>query len=112
MMLLSVSDRKELTMGIKATEALDLTFDDLTQYLHANHSAYMEVDGRTFYLTDANDKYWRAQDTDTFNEKSHYVDVSELVPTLSEFLELPFMDGEGIKSVFDRAVFYASEKPE
>lgn len=97
-------------MGIKAAEALDIAQDDLKPYLHANHSVYMEVEGETFYLTDVNDRYWRVQRTDTFNEKGHYVDASELVPTLSEFLDLPFKDGDSINSLFDKATFYASEK--
>lgn len=97
-------------MGIKAPEALDVTFDDLTTYLHANHAVYMEVGGETFYLTDVNDRYWRVQDTAKFNDKGHYVDCSELVPTISEFLELPFLDGRSIKDLFDEATFYASEK--
>jgi len=97
-------------MGTKATEALVVSFDDLPNYLHARHSVYMDIDGSSFYITDANDKYWRAQDTTQFNEKDHYVDASELVPTLSEFLGLPFINGESIEEVFDRATFYASEK--
>ena len=80
-------------MGTKAAEALDVSFDELPTYLHAKHSVYMEVDGATYYLTDVNDQYWRAQDTTKLNEKGHYVDASELVPTLSEFLTLPFADG-------------------
>ena len=72
----------------------------------------MEVDGATYYLTDVNDRYWRVQDTSQLNEKGHYVDCSELVPTVSEFLELPFAEGKSIKDVFDQAVFYASEKAE
>ena len=59
-----------------------------------------------------NDRYWRVQDTSQLNEKGHYVDCSELVPTVSEFLELPFAEGKSIKDVFDQAVFYASEKAE
>lgn len=97
-------------MGIKAPEALDVTFDELTTYLHANHSVYMEVGGETYYLTDVNDRYWRVQDTTKFNDKGHYVDMSELVSTISEFLELPFLDGKSIKDLFDDATFYASEK--
>ena len=99
-------------MGIKAAEALDVTLDDLKPYLHAHHSVYMEVDGDTYYLTDVNDRYWRVQRTDELNEKGHYVDASELVPTLSEFLDLPFKDGESVSDLFDRATFVASEKPE
>ena len=99
-------------MGTKAGEALDVSFDELPTYLHAKHSVYMEVDGATYYLTDVNDQYWRAQDTTKLNEKGHYVDASELVPTLSEFLTLPFADGKSVTDVFDKATFYASEKAE
>lgn len=99
-------------MGTKATEALDVSFDDLPTYLHANHSVYMDVSGASFYITDVNDRYWRAQDTTKFNEKGHYVDASELVPTLSEFMGLPFVEGKCIEEVFDDAVFFASEKSE
>ncbi|WP_080798934.1 CDP-alcohol phosphatidyltransferase [Arabiibacter massiliensis] len=97
-------------MGTKAAEALEISFDELPTYLHAKHSVYMEVDGATYYLTDVNDRYWRAQDTTKLNEKGHYVDASELVPTVSEFLALPFADGKSITEVFDAATFYASEK--
>lgn len=97
-------------MGKKAEEILDLVFDDLQTYLHANHSVYMVVDGAAYYLTDANDRYFRAQRTDVLNEKGHYVDCSELVPTISEFLDLPFMDGQSIRQVFNRAKFFASVK--
>lgn len=100
-------------MGIKSAEALDISFDDLYTYLRVNHSVYMDVDGASYYLTDAKDQYWRAQDTTQFNEKGHYVDASELVPTLSEFLDLPFgEEGITISNAFDKATFYASEKPE
>ncbi len=99
-------------MGTKAAEALELSYEELPTYLHTYHSVYMEVEGSTYYLTDVNDRYWRVQDTTKFNEKGHYVDCSELVPTISEFLELPFKDGKAIKDLFEEATFYASEKPE
>lgn len=99
-------------MGMKAAEALEISYDELPTYLHANHSVYMEVDGATYYLTDVNDRYWRVQDTTQFNDKGHYVDCSELVPTISEFLELPFLDGKSVKDFFDGATFFASEKLE
>jgi len=97
-------------LGRKATEALVMSFEELTNYLYAHHSVYLEVDGLSFYITDVNDNYWRAQDTSKLNEKGHYVDASDLVPTLTEFLGLPFVNGERLEEVFDRAVFYASEK--
>ena len=96
-------------MGKKDVEALEITIDELPTYLHTNHSAYMEVADGLYYLTDVNDQYWRAQDTNQFNEKGHYVDCSPLVPTIAEFLELPYNDeGHTIKSVFAQATFYPS----
>ncbi|MBF0911986.1 MAG: CDP-alcohol phosphatidyltransferase, partial [Atopobiaceae bacterium] len=46
------------------------------------------------------------------NSKNHFVDCSELVPTVDEFLALPFINGKTIKDVFSHATFYASEKGE
>lgn len=97
-------------MGRQAEEALELTFDDLYTYLRANHSVYMQVGDATYYITDVNNHEWRAQDTTKLNEKGHYVDCSELVYILNEFLCLPFVDGKSIKDVFDEATFYASVK--
>ena len=97
-------------MGRQAEEALELTFDDLYTYLRANHSVYMQVGDATYYITDVNNHEWRAQDTTKLNEKGHYVDCSELVYILNEFLCLPFADGKSIKDVFDEATFYASVK--
>ena len=98
---------------MKAEEKLEIAADELKTYLHANHSVYMDVADASYYLTDANDRYWRVQDTSKLNEKSHYVDCSELVPTLSEFLDLPFGEaGKSINQLFEEADFYASVKPE
>ena len=96
-------------MGKKIDEALDIAYEDMPTYLHTNHSLYMEVADGLYYLTDVNDQYWRAQDTERFNEKGHYIDCSPLVPTIGEFLELPYNDeGHTIKGVFAEATFYPS----
>lgn len=88
-------------MGKKVDEALDIAYEDVPTYLHAHHSMYMEAPTGLYYLTDVNDRYWRVQDTRRFNEKGHYIDCSPLVPTIAEFLELPYNDeGHTIKSVF------------
>lgn len=97
-------------MGVKAEQALDISRDDLATYLRANHSVYMEVAGREYYLTDVNEHHWRAQDTSRVNDKGHYVDCSDLVPTVSEFLQLPFIDGKCVEQVFNEATFYPSVK--
>ena len=100
-------------MGAKAEEKLDISIDELKTYLHAKHSVFMDVNGESYYLTDVNDRYWRVQDTSKLNEKGHFVDCSELVPTLSEFLDLPFgEEGKSVNQLFADAEFYASVKPE
>lgn len=97
-------------MGKRASEALDINYDQLTDYLHSHHSVYMKIDSKVYYLTDVNYEAWRAQDTSQRNEKGHYIDCSDLVDTVDEFLALPFVGGKTIKDVFDGATFYASIK--
>ena len=97
-------------MGKKASEALDINYDQLADYLHYNHSVYMKVDNKVYYLTDVNYEAWRAHDTSIRNSKNHFVDCSDLVPTVDEFLSLPFAEGHTIKEVFDHAEFYHSVK--
>lgn len=98
-------------MGVRAEEALDLNYDGLANYLSHNHSVYMSLDDNMYYLTDVNAHYWRAQDTAVLNPKGHYTDCSELVPTINEFLSLPWIDGKTIAQVADDVTFYASTKP-
>ena len=99
-------------MGKKAVEPIELLGDELVSYLRVNHSVYMDVEDKSYYLTDVNDHYWRAQDTEKLNEKGHYCDVSEPVPSVDEFLSCPSIDGKTITELFEGATFYASEKPE
>lgn len=101
-------------MGRQSDEALELSsVDELAHYLMSNHSAYMQWSTLTYYLTDANDIYWRAQDTNSLNEKGHFLDCSELVASVREFIDLPFLEGgRSIRDVFDEATFYASVKIE
>lgn len=97
-------------MGKRASEALDINYDQLADYLHSHHSVYMKIDSKVYYLTDVNYEAWRAQDTSQRNEKGHYIDCSDLVNTVDEFLALPFVGGKTIKDVFDGTTFYASIK--
>lgn len=99
-------------MGQKAADALEISLEELPTYLRTKHSAYMDVDGKSYYLTDVNEHEWRVQDATQTNEKGHYVDASELVNTVSEFVALPFYEGKSIEDLFEDATFYASEKPE
>lgn len=97
-------------MGRRAEEALDITPEELSDYLRRNHSVYMQVGDSLYYLTDVNSHEWRAQDTEVLNDKGHFTDCSDLVFLVDEFLSLPFIDGEkSVNDVAAEAVFYASE---
>ena len=76
-------------MGQKAQEPIEITVEDLPTYLRANHSVFMDLGGKSYYLTDVNDHFWRVQDTETLNDKGHFVDLTEPVSTVGEFLEMP-----------------------
>ena len=95
-------------MGKCAEEILELDLEGLGLHLRKYHSVYMGYDGKLFYITDCNDKYWRVQDTEELNEKGHFTDLSELVPSLNEFMHIKFYDGKSIVDVFEEAKFYAS----
>jgi hypothetical protein len=99
-------------MGMKASDPIDLKGDALESYLRMNHSIYMDLAGASYYLTDVNDHYWRVQDTAQLNEKGHYVDISEPVATVSEFMRTPAFNGKSLAEVQDEATFYPSEKAE
>ena len=96
-------------MGRKAEQPLELTFDDLYTHLRANHSVYMEYDGKLYYITDVNNHHWRVQDTTILNEKGHYTDCSELVYLLNDFLSLSLLGDKSIRDIFPDCTFYASE---
>lgn len=97
-------------MGKRSDEALDLTLDDFATYLRTHHSAYVQVGETTYYVTDVNEHAWRVQDTNTLNEKGHFTDASDLVQTVSELIELPFLEGQSLADVFEEVTIYASVK--
>ena len=99
-------------MGLKAQEPLKIEAEELPTYLRAHHSVYMDLGGKSYYLTDVNDHYWRVQDTEQLNDKGHYVDITEPVPTVDEFLAVPAFDGKSVAEVYAEATFFESYKPE
>lgn len=98
-------------MGRKAQEPIDIAIEDLPMYLRTNHSVFMDVAGKSYYLTDVNDHFWRVQDTAELNDKGHFVDVSEPVDTVDSFLAMPVIDGKTVVELHPEATFFASEKP-
>ncbi len=95
-------------MGLQAEETLEIEdFEEFSNYLRAHTRVFMEVGGKTYYLTHT-DGYWRAQDCAVFNDKGHFTDCSELVPTLGEFVGLPWIENKSLADVFHESKFYRS----
>ncbi|QWT17749.1 CDP-alcohol phosphatidyltransferase [Collinsella sp. zg1085] len=94
-------------MGVKADETLTVNFEELLAYLRSKTRVFMTVEGHEYYVTHT-DGYWRVQDCEELNEKGRFTDCSELVTTLSELVELPWLDGKSLHDLADSASFYES----
>ena len=97
-------------MGLKAAEPLQIAPEELSSYLSVKHAVYMDYAGASYYLTDANENYWRVQDTSVLNDKGHYIDVTSPLARVEEFLAEPAVDGKSVADMAPEATFYASEK--
>ena len=94
-------------MGMKADEAMSLDFEGLLAYLRSKTRVFMDVNDHEYYVTHT-DGYWRVQDCAQLNEKGRFTDCSELVTTLSELVELPWLDGKSIHDLTPSATFHES----
>lgn len=94
-------------MGMKADQEISLDFEGLLSYLRSKTRVFMDVDGHEYYVTHT-DGYWRVQDCERLNDKGRFVDCSELVTTLPELVELPWLDGKSVHDLTACATFYES----
>ena len=94
-------------MGVKADEAISLDFEALLSYLRSKTRVFMDVDGHEYYITHT-DGYWRVQDCAVLNDKGHFTDCTELVTTLPELVELPWLNKKSIHDMAHGATFYES----
>lgn len=94
-------------MGVKADQEISLDFEALLSYLRSKTRVFMDVEDHEYYITHT-DGYWRVQDCEQLNEKGRFTDCSELVTTLSELVELPWLDGKSIHDMAAGATFYES----
>ena len=94
-------------MGLKADDTLTFSFEELLAYLRSKTRVFMDVDDHEYYITHT-DGYWRVQDCERLNPKGRFSDCSELVTTMSELVELPWLDGKSLHDLFENATFYES----
>lgn len=94
-------------MGIKAEETITCDYEGFVQLLRGETRAFMDISDDEYYITHT-DGYWRIQDCHKLNDKGHFTDCSELVPTLPELMDLPWRDGKSLHDLFDEATFHVS----
>ncbi len=94
-------------MGLKADQEISLDFEALLSYLRSKTRVFMDVDGHEYYITHT-DGYWRVQDCEDLNDKGRFTDCSELVTTLPELVELPWLGEKSIHDLTAGALFYES----
>lgn len=104
---MAARDLKEVPMGVKADEAIDMGFEELLAHLRSKTRVFMDVEGHGYYITHT-DGYWRVQDCERLNDKGRFTDCSELVTTLPEMVELPWLDGRSVHDLAAGARFYES----
>ena len=98
---------KGATMGKMAEEAVEIGPDTLDAYLRSNTRVFAKVGEYTYYVTHT-DGYWRIQDCANLNEKGHFSDCSDLVPTVNEVINLPFHNGRTLLELACEAEFFPS----
>lgn len=94
-------------MGVMAEETVEIGPDALDGYLRSKTRVFAKVGEDTYYVTHT-DGYWRVQDCGKINDKGHFTDCSELVPTLNEVLHLPCIGGKSLLDIAGEAEFYES----
>lgn len=94
-------------MGRMAEETLEIGPDTLDGYLRSNTRVFAKVGEDTYYVTHT-DGYWRVQDCGKLNDKGHFTDCSDLVPTVDEVLNLSCIGGKTLLDVASQAEFHAS----
>lgn len=94
-------------MGFKAGDVINVDFEGFLKYLRAKTRVFVVVNGRDYYITHT-DGYWRIQDCAVLNDKGHFSDCSDLVNTVCEVVELPWIEGCSLHDLYRDAVVYES----
>ena len=89
----------------KAGDVVDTDFEGFLKLLRSKTRAFLTVDDHDYYVTHT-DGYWRVQDCENLNEKGHFSDCSDLVNTLCEVVELPWIQGKSLHDNFVGATVY------
>ena len=77
----------------QAGDVVETDFEGFLQLLRSKTRAFVTIDDHEYYITHLNDK-------------GHFTDCSELVNTVCEVVELPWIAGKSLHDSFSGATVY------
>ena len=77
----------------QAGDVVETDFEGFLKLLRSKTRAFVSINDHEYYITHT-DGYWRVQDCEALNDKGHFTDCSELVNTVCEVVELPWIAGK------------------
>ena len=83
----------------QAGDVVETDFEGFLKLLRSKTRAFVTIDNHEYYITHT-DGYWRVQDCEALNDKGHFTDCSELVNTVCEVVELPWICGKSLHDSF------------
>lgn len=89
----------------QAGDVVETDFEGFLKLLRSKTRAFVTIDDHEYYITHT-DGYWRVQDCEALNDKGHFTDCSELVNTVCEVVELPWICGKSLHDSFSGATVY------
>ena len=89
----------------QAGDVVETDFEGFLKLLRSKTRAFVSINDHEYYITHT-DGYWRVQDCEALNDKGHFTDCSELVNTVCEVVELPWICGKSLHDSFSGATVY------
>ena len=83
----------------QAGDVVETDFEGFLKLLRSKTRAFVSINDHEYYITHT-DGYWRVQDCEALNDKGHFTDCSELVNTVCEVVELPWICGKSLHDSF------------
>ena len=85
----------------QAGDVVETDFEGFLKLLRSKTRAFVSINDHEYYITHT-DGYWRVQDCEALNDKGHFTDCSELVNTVCEVVELPWIAGKSLHDSWRR----------
>ena len=82
----------------QAGDVVETDFEGFLKLLRSKTRAFVSINDHEYYITHT--------DGEALNDKGHFTDCSELVNTVCEVVELPWIAGKSLHDSFSGATVY------